>query len=108
MARSYIKDKKITILKKESNSGPMPGETEVPIQGGENIWAYYRYASANEVSIASTIGYKVEAVFRINWRDDLTYDMKVRFRGQDYEIKRIDDFEGYKRDITIHANTLDN
>ncbi len=32
--------------------------------------------------------------------------MKVRFRGTDYGITRIDDFEGNKQDLVIYAYVI--
>ena len=81
-------------------------EVTVPLEGGENIWAYYRHASANEFYGAATTNYKVEAVFKIGWRNDLHNSMKVQFRGKEYGITRIDDYEGYKEDLTIYAYAL--
>ncbi|SCC50690.1 MULTISPECIES: phage head closure protein [Priestia] len=102
----YIKDKKLTILEMAANSGPEPGETARPLKNGENIWAYYRQASANEIAMFSTTVYKVEVIFKIAWRNDIDTTMKVLFRGKEYAINRIDDFEGYKQDLTIYAYAL--
>lgn len=102
--KRYLKDKKISILEKNDNS-PEPG-------GGDwepkhkNIWAYYRQSSMEEYDRAGLAGYKVEAIFRINWRDNISVNNRIRFRGDDYEITRIDDFEGYKKDLTIYASHI--
>lgn len=102
----YIKDKKITILVNDYN-GPEPnGEDWQPLEGGKNIWAYYRQASADEYDRAGLAGYKVEAVFRINWRNNISVDHRILFRGDNYEITRIDDFEGYKKDLTIYVHHI--
>lgn len=99
----HLKDKKISIMAVQ-DSGPMPGSGEIaPIPGGENIWAYYRQASAEEFYDAGLAGYKVEAIFEINWRDDIKNYMLIRYKGKDYNITRIDDFEGYKENLTIYA-----
>jgi len=29
--------------------------------------------------------------------------MQIQYRGKDYKITRIDDFEGYKKDFKIYA-----
>jgi SPP1 family predicted phage head-tail adaptor len=98
----YLKDKKITILEM-TEGGPLPGSGGLqPIPNGENIWAYYRQASANEIEKLMTV-YKVEVVFKIGWRDDIDTYMKIRFRGKEYNITRIDDFEGNREDLTIYA-----
>lgn len=103
--KSYKKDKKITIMetKTVSENGKPGRPVLMPIPGGEDIWAYYRHASASEFNAAGLAGYKAEAVFRINWREDINAKMQVLYRGNHYKITRIDDFEGYKQDITVHA-----
>lgn len=104
-ATSQKKDKKITILAVtiEENELGDQYEVEAPLEGGENIWAYYRQASANEYFAAAATQYKVEAIFRITWRNDIDSSMYILFRGKKYAITRIDDFEGYKQDLTIYA-----
>jgi len=65
--KRYKKDKKLTIMELKEPDNGLPGRPRlIPIQGGENIWAYYRHASASEVNNAGLAGYKVEAVFHIN------------------------------------------
>lgn len=103
--KRYLKDKKIDILRKDEGSGHEPGG------GGwkpkhKNIWAYYRQASAKEYDRAGLAGHEIEAVFRINWKDDISINDRVHFRGEDYDITRIDDFEGYKKDLTLYANNI--
>lgn len=102
------KDKKITILQWSEGTDQygQPLEEYIPISGGENIWAYYRQASANEFYSAMQVNVEVEAVFGVNWRGDLDTSMRVRYRGEDYEISRIDDFEGYKKDLIIYAHKI--
>ncbi|MBB6692324.1 phage head closure protein [Cohnella xylanilytica] len=109
MAPSQQKrDKKISILGKIQKVDPegIPVESWEPITGGENIWAYYRQASAKEFYEAAATNYRVDAIFHVNWRDDVDSSMMIRFRGEDYNISRIDDFEGYKRELKIHAYKL--
>lgn len=100
--KNYLKDKKISIMTKNSTS-PEPNPEPKPIDGGKNIWAYYRQASGDEYYRASLAGYEVDAIFRINWRDNVKPTLTIRFRGEDYKITRVDDFEGYKKDLTIYA-----
>mgnify|MGYP000430169559 FL=1 len=106
---SRIKDKKITILATRYEENEIGDRIEItePLPGGENIWAYYRQASANEFFGAAATQYKVEAIFDINWRNDIDTSMKIVYKGKTYNITRIDDFEGYKGDIRIYAYTLD-
>lgn len=108
MATTQKKDKKITIMTFTTERDELGQQIEVkePLKGGENIWAYYRQASANEFLGAAVTNYKVEAIFRIGWRSDLHPSMSIMFRGKEYGITRIDDFEGYKQDLTIYAYAL--
>ena len=103
MGSVHVKDKKITILSYQEIVDEVGDviKGEVPIY--ENIWAYYRQASGNEIYMAAQIQAKIEVVFEINWRDNIDTNMKVRYKGQDYNITRIDDFEGGKNDLKIYA-----
>lgn len=103
----YIKDKKISIYKVEWTVDELLQEIEEKVIYADNIWAYYRQASANEYNAAGQAGYKVDAIFKVNWRDDLDNTMTIEFRGNEYNITRIDDFEGYKQDLTIYATAKD-
>ncbi len=101
MGSVHIKDKKITILSYQTivdEVGDVIGK-EVPLY--ENIWAYYRQASGNEIYLAAQVQAKVEVVFEINWRDNIDTTMTIRYKGNDYNITRIDDFEGGKNDLKI-------
>ena len=40
-------------------------------------------------------------MFVVNYRTGITTDMLVEYKGQYYEITRIDDFEGYKDDLSV-------
>ena len=105
---SQKKDKKITfmVVGEGQDEDGYPIEGNFPLPGGENIWAYYRQASGDEFYNAATTNSKVEAVFKVRWRNDLDTDMTILFRGQEYGITRIDEFEGYKQDLTIYAYTI--
>lgn len=103
-----LKDKKITILQNNGYYDEYGQFISVwdPLPGGENIWAYYRQSSAQEFFSAAALNYKVEAIFEINWRDDIDTTMKILFRGKEYNITRIDNFEGNKQDLRIYAYSL--
>lgn len=102
---SRKRDKKITILYPTYETDEVGCQTQnlVPLPGGENIWAYYRQASGNEFFSAHRANIKVEVIFEIAWRDDLENHFQIRYKGQDYNITRIDDFEGYKKTLRISA-----
>lgn len=101
-----LKDKKITIIEEISEYIPGVGQDIVkrPLKGGENIWAYYRQASGDEKVAAQATALKVDAIFEISWRNDLDTTMIIQFRGEEYDISRIDDYEGYKSDLRIYAS----
>lgn len=44
-----------------------------------------------------------EALFVINWRGDITPRNVIRFKGVDYDITRVDTFEGYMQDLTLYC-----
>lgn len=100
-----MKDKKITIwgatygIDEWGNQVEIPG----PIPGGENIWAYVRHASGSEYYGAAGVQQKVEMIFEINWRDDIEPNMEIEYKGERYNITRIDTFEDYKDTIRIYA-----
>ncbi|MBM7650531.1 SPP1 family predicted phage head-tail adaptor [Bacillus ectoiniformans] len=107
--KTFKKDKKITIVETVIIKDEDGFATEVtrPVAGCENIWAYYRQASADEFYSAATTNYKIEVVFKISWRQELQPEgLKILFKGKKYAITRIDDYEGYKKDLTIYAYTI--
>lgn len=109
MHASHNKDKKITILYSATvtNDNGFEEQKWIPVQGAENIWAYFRHASGSEFYAAATINSKVEVIFEINWRDNIDTYMRIRYKNQDYSITRIDNFEGYKTDLRIYAFKVD-
>jgi len=100
-----MKDKKITILGATYGRDEWGNQVEIlgPIPGGENIWAYVRHASGTEYYAARQVQQEVEMIFEINWRDDIGPDNWILYKGKEYNITRIDDFEGYKDTLRIYA-----
>ena len=74
----------------------------IPIHNG-TLWAYYRQLSGKEFYASKAVQHYEECLFIINYRDDITTDMEIEYSGKYYDITRIDDFEGYKSDISIYA-----
>lgn len=101
-----LKDKKITIIEIHEEYVPGKGSvvTRAPLPGGENIWAYYRQMSGKEFIAGQAVAIRVDAVFDINWRDDLDTTMIIQYNGEEYDIQWIDAYEGYKNDLRIHAS----
>ena len=46
---------------------------------------------------------KEEVIFIINWRDDINTQMLIEYCGKYYDITRIDDYEGYKKDLSVYC-----
>ncbi|MCI1478971.1 MAG: phage head closure protein [Clostridium beijerinckii] len=102
----YRKDKKISIIGLTVGYDDIgnPIETEVPVPGCENIWAYYRHLSGTEYfGVAIEVNTKVEVIFQINWRTGIDTTMKILYNKEKYSITQIDDFEGKKSDLKIYA-----
>ena len=98
-----LKDKKIEILTVATAKDPdgFSVETLTPI--APPVWAYFRQLSGKEVFAAQTVQATEEVLFIINWRGDITTRHIIRFRGVEYDITRVDTFEGYKQDLTLYA-----
>ena len=44
-----------------------------------------------------------ECLFQINYRADINTTHVIRYKGFLYDITRVDDFEGYKADLTLYC-----
>ena len=101
-----LKDKKITIMGVTEGQNDLgdPIQIRGPIPGGENIWAYVRHTSGREYYAAKQVQAEEEMLFEINWRDDITPKNWIVYKGKEYDITRIDDFEGYKDTLRIYAH----
>lgn len=97
-----LKDKKISLIKMVECENEI-GDTELQEKEFAKVWAYYRHATSKELIEAQKINTRINAVFIINWRNDLDTKMKIKYKNDIYEIFNIDDFEGYKRDIKLYA-----
>jgi SPP1 family predicted phage head-tail adaptor len=98
-----LKDKKIEILavtNTKDNEG-FSVESFEPI--APPLWAYYRQLSGKEIYAAATVQAVEDVLFVVNYRDDITTRHVIRFRGVEYDITRVDTFEGYKQDLTLYA-----
>ena len=102
-----LKDKKIEILAKVfthdkygnsvTNYQPI---TDAP------LWAYFRQLSMRELYGIVT---RVEetSLFQIAYRNDITTAHVIRYKGDLYEIIRIDRYEGYKTDLLIYGKLIE-
>ena len=105
----HRKNKKITILeliKRQDDIGDWIAE-ELPSEGLENIWAYYRHLSGKEFFAAASTKSKVEVIFEINWNKKIAeinpVTIKVLYNNEKYYVTQIDDFEGRKTDLKLYA-----
>jgi len=98
-----LKDKKIEILAMTTIKDPDGFSTKVLTPIAPPLWAYFRQLSGNEVYAAKAVQATEEVLFTINYRTDITTANVIRFRGVNYDITRIDTFEGYKADLTLYA-----
>lgn len=100
-----LKDKKITILYDTSN-GEAERPTWGPLQGASNIWAYYRAVSGKEFYAAAQTQHEEDVLFVINYHSGINESMHIKFQNGEYEIVRIDNFEGYKADIKLYCKIV--
>ncbi|MDY6086613.1 MAG: phage head closure protein [Succiniclasticum sp.] len=98
-----LKDKKIDILKTTYEKDEEGFQKEILIVVFENVWAYFRQLSGDEYFAAATTNYKEEVLFQINYNPDVNRYNVIRYNGYLYEITRVDNFEGYKNDLTIYC-----
>lgn len=68
------------------------------------VWAYFRQLSANEIYRVTTQT-EEKVLFQIGYRDDITTNHSIVYRGKTYNITRIDVFEGYKNDLVLYCKT---
>ena len=98
-----LKDKKIEILAVTHTQDPDGYSIETLTPISPPMWAYFRQLSGKEVYAAMSVQAVEEVQFVINWRDDITTRHIIRYNCVDYDITRVDTFEGYKQDLTLYA-----
>ena len=97
-----LKDKKIELLK-QVHTRDAEGFTTTTLEPVATVWAYFRQLSGKERFTGYATVAEEEALFLISYRTDITTAHIIRYRGIDYNITRIDTFEGYKEDLTLYA-----
>jgi len=103
--RVKLKDKKVTLYKlldAEPDGQGFNFRRYIPLHPGK-AWAYYRQMSGDEVFRQRRIWEDVDVMFIVNWWDDYRRIRYVHYNDRYYNVTRIDDFEGYKKDLTIYA-----
>lgn len=105
----HRKNKKITMLKYANmvDKDNIPRKEYIPMEGLENIWAYYRHLSGKEFFAAHATNSKVEVMFEINWNKKIAETnpvlLQVLYNNEKYYVTQIDDFEGRKTDLKLYA-----
>lgn len=113
MKSNVLKDKKIDICVKvetEDDDG-FKAYGYMPIDDLGKKWAYYKQLSASLFFASHQTNVKEECFFRVNYNSYLkpnrASDLYVIYNNVLYHVTRVDDFEGYKSDISLYA-TYDN
>lgn len=96
-----LKDKKIEIQESRYVSDAI-GNRKKELVTVATVWAYFRQLSMKELYSVTT-QVQEEVLFQINYRTDITTAHVIKYNGIQYEIARIDTFEGYKSDLTIYC-----
>jgi len=104
-----LKDKKITIYKREGIlSGGVVKNLYKPIHTGK-LWAYVRQLSVKEFYAAAAQQIAEEILFQVNWLPDFTaiagQGLFIDYRGEWYNVTRVDTFEGNKDDIKLYGKS---
>ena len=96
-----LKDKKIEIQESRYVSDAI-GNRKKELVTVATVWAYFRQLSMKELYSVTT-QVQEEVLFQINYSTDITTAHVIKYNGIQYEITRIDTFEGYKSDLTIYC-----
>lgn len=110
MKSNVLKDKKIDIcvkVKTKSDNG-FPVYGYMPIDDHGKKWAYYKQLSASLFFASSQTNVKEECFFRVNYHSYLkpnrATDLYIIYNDVLYSVTRVDDYEGYKSDISLYAS----
>ena len=101
-----IKDKKIAIFRSKNEKDEYGEVTSTWEPISPKLWACYRSLSGNQIYAAMTAGFEEDCVFTVNWNSGIVPGLHVVFRDKAYEITRVDDLEGYKKDMKLTCKWL--
>ena len=96
-----LKDKKIEIQETRYISDKYGNRIKETVTIA-TVWAYFRQLFGDELYRVTTQATE-EVLFRINYRPDITTAHVIKYRGTQYNITRVDVYEGYKRDLTLYC-----
>ena len=89
----------IAVLLRKSSSMQSANRRNVTIA---TVWAHFRQLSMKELYSVTT-QLDEEVLFQISYRAGLTTSHMIQFRGVQYDIVRIDTFEGYKANLKLYC-----
>ena len=98
-----LKDKKIELLRAVTTKDAEGFSTETLTPVAPPVWAYFRQLSGKEIYANATTVATEQVLFVVNWGEGLDTGLLVRFRGQLYDVTRVDVFEGYKGDVGLYC-----
>lgn len=107
----FLKDKKIIVYKKLStkDSSGFPVTGYMPIHPTANVWGYFKELSATLIYASNTTTAKEESQIAINYTENLKkqtpQDYYVLFDNVLYQVKRVDNYEGYKTDLVLYVTS---
>lgn len=96
-----LKDKKIEIQETQYVSDKYGNRIKQTVTIA-TVWAYFRQLSGDEIYRVTTRTAE-EVMFRINYRTNITTENVILYKGVQYNIVRVDVFEGYKSDLTLYC-----
>lgn len=108
--KTKLKDKKIMIVVEvngyDENGFQVSGY--MPIDNLGKKWAYYKQLSASLFFASNQTNVKEDCFFRVNYHSYLKPNkaekLHIIYNGLLYQVTRIDDYEGYKGDISLYAS----
>lgn len=104
-------DREITFIRKDIEDGDYNEDkllSWVMIDTDPIVWARVVDKGGNEVVIADRITSLMKTIFTIDYREDVTRDMRVVFRGRPYEIVSITENGGSReRYLDVTGELID-
>ena len=105
----YIKDKKAQIYKfmNVSVGGGMPRDQYIPIAAAP-LWCYTSQLSQNRIYQALGVGKNETRYFVFNYLKNVEVNDALLYRGNWYNITRVDTKDDYNTDTFIYVENMDN
>lgn len=96
---------RISVLQKQTTTDPdgYPTETWEPFF---SAWAQVEPIAGREYFQAAAVQAQHQVRFTMRYRKDITPDMRLRYNGQEYEIKAVLDLEGQHKWLQIMGEAV--